>query len=54
MFSTETALLEAANEWHCNIDSSLVNGVIFLDLEKLLIPWITLSSEKIIALKTQN
>ena len=34
MFSTETALLEAANEWLWNIDDSLLNGVIFLDLKK--------------------
>ena len=31
MFSTETALLEATNEWLWNIDHS---GVIFLDLKK--------------------
>ena len=30
MFSTETALLEATNEWLWNIDNSLLNGVIFL------------------------
>ena len=34
MFSTETALLEAMNEWLWNIDDSLLNGVIFLDLKK--------------------
>lgn len=34
MFSTETALLEATNEWLWNIDNSLLNGVIFLDLKK--------------------
>ena len=34
MFSTETALLEATNEWLWNIDDSLLNGVIFLDLKK--------------------
>ena len=34
MFFTETALLEAANEWLWNIDNSLLNGVIFLDLKK--------------------
>ena len=34
MFSTETALLEAVNEWLWNIDNNLLNGVIFLDLEK--------------------
>ena len=34
MFSTETALLEATNEWLWSIDNSLLNGVIFLDLKK--------------------
>ena len=34
MFSTETALLEATNEWLWNIYNSLLNGVIFLDLKK--------------------
>jgi len=34
MFSTETALLEATNEWLWNIDNNLLNGVIFLDLKK--------------------
>jgi len=34
MFSTETALLEAKNEWLWNIDNSHLNGVIFLDLKK--------------------
>ena len=34
MFPTETALLEATNEWLWNIDDSLLNGVIFLDLKK--------------------
>ena len=34
MFSTETALLEAVNEWLWNIDNNLLNGVIFLDLKK--------------------
>ena len=36
MFSTETALLEATNEWLWNIDNNLLNGVIFLDLKKAL------------------
>ena len=36
MFSTETALLEATNEWLWNIDNNLLNGVIFLDLKKSL------------------
>ena len=34
VFSTETALLEATNEWLWNIDNNLLNGVIFLDLKK--------------------
>ena len=34
MFSTETSLLEETNEWIKNIDKSLLNGVIFLDLKK--------------------
>ena len=34
MFSSETALLEATNEWLWNIDNNLLNGVIFLDLKK--------------------
>ena len=34
MFSTETALLEAMNEWLLSIDNNLLNGVIFLDLKK--------------------
>ena len=42
-FSTETALLQASNEWLWNIDNSLLNGVIFLDLKKLLIPRIMVS-----------
>ena len=32
--STQTALLEATNEWYQNIDSGLINGVLFLDLKK--------------------
>ena len=34
LFSTETTLLETTNEWIWNIDNSLLNGVIFLDLKK--------------------
>ena len=34
MFSTETALLEVTNEWLWNIDNSLLNGVVFLELKK--------------------
>ena len=33
-FSKETSLLEETNEWIKNIDKSLLNGVIFLDLKK--------------------
>ena len=33
-FSTEITLLEETNEWIKNIDKSLLNGVIFLDLKK--------------------
>ena len=43
MFSTDTGLLEAANEWIWNIDNNLLNGVIFLDLKKALTRWIMLS-----------
>ena len=32
--STQTALLEATNEWYLNIDNGLINGVLFLDLKK--------------------
>ena len=34
MFSTEIFLLEETNERIKNIDKSLLNGVIFLDLKK--------------------
>ena len=34
MFSTETFVLEETNERIKNIDKSLLNGVIFLDLKK--------------------
>ena len=34
MFSTDTALLEAMNEWLWNIDNNLLNGVTFLELKK--------------------
>ena len=33
-FSKETSLLEETNDWIKNIDKSLLNGVIFLDLKK--------------------
>ena len=32
--STETALLGSTNEWLYNMDSGLINGVLFLDLKK--------------------
>ena len=34
MFSTETSVLQETNEQIKNIDKSLLNGVIFLDLKK--------------------
>ena len=34
MFSTETSVLEETNERIKNIDKSVLNGVIFLDLKK--------------------
>ena len=34
MFSTETALLEATNEWYWSTDDNLIKGVIFQDLTK--------------------
>ena len=33
--ATETALLDATNEWYWNTDNDLINGVIFLDLKKV-------------------
>ena len=32
--ATETALLDATNEWYWNTDNNLINGLIFLDLKK--------------------
>ena len=34
LHSTLTALLEATENWSLNIDNSLINGVIFIDLKK--------------------
>ena len=34
LHSTLTALVEATNSWSVNIDSGLVNGVVFIDLKK--------------------
>ena len=34
LHSTLTALLEATNSWSVNIDNSLLNGIIFIDLKK--------------------
>ena len=33
-YSASTALLSVTNEWLCNIDKGLINGVLFLDLKK--------------------
>ena len=41
LHSTVTALFDATNCWPYNIDSGNVNSVVFLDLKKLSIPWIT-------------
>ena len=37
LHSTMTVLLEATNSWLVNTDNSLVNGVVFIYLKKLLI-----------------
>ena len=37
LFSTAIAMLDLTNEWSFNIDRKLINGALFLDLEKLLI-----------------
>ena len=29
-----TSLLSVTNEWLCNIDNELINGVLFLDIRK--------------------
>ena len=34
MHSTTTALLETTNNWSINIDNGLLNGVLFIDLQK--------------------
>ena len=39
--STEMSLLNNTNKWLINIDKGHFNGVIFLDLKKLLIVWNT-------------
>ena len=41
LHSTLTALLEATNSWSVNIDNSLLNGVVCIDLKKLLTQLIT-------------
>ena len=33
-YSTMTSLLSVTNEWLCNIDEGLINGVLFLDIKK--------------------
>ena len=32
--STETLLLDITNNWPANMDTGLINGVLFLDLKK--------------------
>ena len=44
--SSQTALLEATNDWHLNIDNGLITGYFFLILKKLLTLWITRSYYK--------
>ena len=34
MHSKKTALLETTNNWSINIDNSLLNGVLFIDLKR--------------------
>ena len=41
LHSTLTALLEATNSWSVNIDNGFLNGVVFIDLKKLLTQLIT-------------
>ena len=36
LHSTLTILLEATNSWSVNIDNGFLNGVVFIDLKKLL------------------
>ena len=36
LHSTVTALLDLTNQWYYNIDRGMINGVLFLDLKKLL------------------
>ena len=38
LHSTGSALLKITNKWYQNIDKGLLNGVIFLDLKRHLIP----------------
>ena len=36
LHSTVTALLDLTNQWYYNIDRGMINGVLFLDLKRLL------------------
>ena len=38
LHSTMTALLESTNNWSINIDNGLLNGVVYIDLKRLLTP----------------
>jgi len=44
MFSAETVLLKATNEWLWSVDNNLLNGVIFLDTWIMLSYWESLQS----------
>ena len=41
LHSTLTALIQTANNWSVNIDGGLLNGVVFIDLQKALTPLTT-------------
>ena len=34
LHSTLTALLDATDQWHTNMDNRLINGILFIDLKK--------------------
>ena len=38
VLSTATSLLNVSNTWLVNIDHSLINGVMFVDIQKSLTP----------------
>ena len=44
LHSTLTALLETNDNWCVNIDRGLLNGVIFIDLKKALLPAASVSN----------